>query len=141
MEIVKYNRDIHYATIYSWFSERDWEGPPSNILPVNGYVAMNDNSPIAAAFCYCSKDEALAFMTWVVTDPKEQGHLAGVGLQKLVDAIKTFVTDLGCKVLYTEAPTEEIVKIYKGLGLEVLHSNVVSLGLSLDNRTLNYMKD
>lgn len=97
------------ALIASWYEKRNYLniGP---ILPPDGFVAEDENGPIACVWVY--KSVPLGFLEFAVTRP-EKTISALKGLKLCIDAAKKFVIDEGMVGLFQFIPDQRLVKYYE----------------------------
>lgn len=86
-------------------------------LPVNGWVAEDDEGPIAAVWLY-STDSIVSLLEWSVTRPKSSVNgIAGLALA--IEEAKTFARAMGFKAMVQFLGNERLIRYYKeNLGFE-----------------------
>jgi hypothetical protein len=92
-------RDVEkkdYETLCGWWKCQNFEAPPWEILPATGYIA----NETAAAWLYLS-NSPIAWIEWVVVDPKAPKKLRGNSIDAVIEHVAASAKFTGATVLFT----------------------------------------
>ena len=76
IHIVQFNAEDDYGMVSDWWLNHDHPEVPLYALSDNGFVAMYNNNPIAALWAYTTNNSNMAWLEWLITDPK--GDIRGI---------------------------------------------------------------
>lgn len=119
----------------------NWEAPPKQALPNKGYVAFENDQPIAACFLYADSDSTFAFLGWTITEQSCSKLLRAKACLSVVKDTTELAKRMGkdLVIAYTQNPA--LVDMYKKLGMQEMEHNVTTLAVSFSDIDLEMLKD
>ena len=138
MRLVPFNPH-YYEKIKPWWAQYGWEAPRLEVLPKIGFVALKDETPIAAGFYYQSCS-GMAYMDWIIADRDASLISRGKAVYRIVERIIEDAKVRGFHVLYTVTANSSLIETYKKIGLSEMESGATTLALSLNGVSTQFLR-
>lgn len=126
-----------YPTLVNYWEGHGWPAIPEKFLPKTGVAIVDESDAIlAAGFAYLDNSSCVAWMDWVVTNPRNRPTVSLVALGHLFEAIKEAIAALndgqhGYGPLITACRQPSLVRLYEKHGFTVSDRDVTHLMLVL----------
>lgn len=85
-----------YPVLCEWWGAQSFPSPPKEILPATGYMA----NEVAAGFLYLT-NSPIAWLEWVVADPKAEKKLRNQSINEVIEHISKSAKVTGNMLLFT----------------------------------------
>ena len=109
---VDFKKDL--PDLQSWWTTQDWPKMGLNMLGDHGYIAEDlTGAKLAAAWLLPIDTTELAFVEWIVGNPKVPHEIKGIGIQSVIDACVDKAAKLGKKSLITMVKNERLINRLK----------------------------
>lgn len=108
MNIIKFDANKHYRDVASWWDSHNWPIIPLSTLPKVGFVAMDKDDPIAAAWLY-QTDSDLSILEWYISDPKSDWKKREEALGDIINAASEFAKENGFKTIFTFCNNKRLI--------------------------------
>jgi hypothetical protein len=122
MAIEYFEPDRHYEMIAKWWEGHDWPAIPMLSLPKLGLIVNN----CCAGFLYRT-DSTVAWMEFVVSDPKGNRRQNKESLGILVDSMVALARENGFESVVTSMRSHGLIKELKKHGFKVTDENMTNL--------------
>lgn len=108
MTVEQFNPELHYESVCSWWEGHGWPALPMNALPSRGFIVPD----VAAGFLY-STDSCIAWMEWVVANPKANARDIYSGVKELVSTIIKEAKEDGFSLVFTAVRHHGLGRLYE----------------------------
>lgn len=99
--------------------------PPFEILPENGYVAIQNGNPILMAWAYLFVGIGIYWVAWVRINPTNNPLLTNQASKVMMDHIHRDVAQYGYNTCYTTSEAGNgLDKMLERQGFQPVHTNV-----------------
>lgn len=128
IQIHPYSQANHYALISSWWEGHNWSPMPAHKLPPFGFIACNDEIPIAGAFAYLDNGgTGVAMLEWSVGNPEANPRKLLLSIKALITFMIEELNKIGYDVVFTSCKVEGLIKIYEKCGFQKTDSGMTHL--------------
>ena len=110
---------IHYEKVCEWWKGHGWPIIPIPFLPSRGYIIPD----VAAGFLY-STDSNIAWMEWIVGNPKANSRTVYEGIKTVVEHIKEIALEDGYGTIFTTVRPSGLEKVYNKVGFTTTDKNM-----------------
>lgn len=138
MEVIKFDSELHFEVLKSWWLQYGWVVPELETLPPTGFIAVSNGAPICAGFCYFT-DSKMAFMDWIIGDRSADKELRKQGVDMVINALITRAKEKEVGIIYTVTGNTHLINTYKELGFGEMEKNISSLAYSF-NKDTDFLK-
>lgn len=138
MDIVQY-RSSHYDALSKFWAQYGWEAPPEDVLPKQGFTAIDNGKIVGAAFVYLSCS-GMALLDWVIVDKHALPFTRGRATHDVIEACREYAKSQGKRVLYTITANKSLIASYERLGFEKMEQNATTMALSLDGTKTEFLR-
>lgn len=125
--IKEFELENDYGVVSNWWAEHGYPKVPAYALSDDGFMAMYDNNPIAAVWAYTTDNSAMAWLEWVVSDPKADGKALKPCLLAMIEFAVRHCKAKGCNVILAHTDHKGIIKRCGEAGFTVSTSEIKSL--------------
>lgn len=126
MRVREFDRGNDYALAASWWEKRHYLVAPMFMLPPNGLVVCDGDTPVAIGFLMRT-DAGVAGPCHLVSNPDEPGEIRHQALDLLIQSLIERAKELGHRVICAETNLERLVERYKNLGFTVTDTGVFAM--------------
>lgn len=126
MRVRDFDRDSDYETAVSWWKARNYLVSPLFMLPPNGLVICDGDTPVAMGFLMRT-DAGVAGPCHLASNPVAAGKIRHQALDLLLNSLVERAKELGHRVICAETNLEPLVDRYKRLGFAVSDSGVFTM--------------
>lgn len=108
----------------------DWgfpSPPPKSMLPTTGFIAYDEDIPVAACFLYVTNSE-IAWVTWLVSNKqyRKKPHRRII-INSLIEAVCEGARKTGHSIIYTATNNKSAVQSFKDAGFISTSKNTQEL--------------
>lgn len=90
-----------YQTLCSWWTTHSWPAIPREMLPMRGYMAFQNDTPVIAGFLYRDDTSLVGMIEWIVSNPDVSHGTKQAGFTELMTHIALVAKGLGLRALFT----------------------------------------
>lgn len=126
LTFISIDLEQHYPLIAGWWAKHQWAIIPKECLPQTGLIAVQGETPLAAAFLYRT-DSAMGWLEFMVTNPDANPITRARGLKEVIKRLSSEAPHLGIKCLFSSTVNDGLVKILKGADFTVGDTNTTQL--------------
>lgn len=113
---IRYYTDLDYETVSGWFQAHDGFRPERSHFPIEStFLCCLSEKPILVVSLILTNIQ-LGWIEFFMGNPEASGPLRREGTRLLLDFLKVFAQESGCKQLFCMSPNEGLRKYYKELG-------------------------
>lgn len=113
-----------YDMLASWWAAQKFPVIPWEALPQIGVLIGDENEPLAAGWLY-QTDSCIAWIEWVVANPKPQDRkLRSLAIDAVISALTTQAKEIGAKMIFTSNKHARLGKRFKDQGFQHTDSGV-----------------
>ena len=123
---VRFEADLHYNKISSWWKAQNWPVIPLSHLADIGIVSCVDEKPIAAGWLYRT-DSAFCVFEWIVADPEVRGETRDLALGHLISSGKDLAKELGFQSIFMSVRNQSLIGRLTKAGFKVSDENMTNL--------------
>ena len=110
-----------YKTACDWWDFWFKKSLPKDFLPDNGksgFMIEKDNQPIACGFLYVTNSK-VAFLGWVVSNPKYKQKDRRKIIKKLISNIEETCINMGYSYMFTVCSNKHLISMHEDLDWEL----------------------
>lgn len=122
IEVVEYVKELHELTIQRWFEHYGWDGSVMSIVSDEGYVAIDDLDPVAAAWVYRVENAPVAYIEWLIGNPDAGDRTKLEGVRGVLDTCKESCLNSDIRFIIGSSQNEAILKRLESNGYATLGS-------------------
>ena len=114
----EFNPEKHHGMLCEWWTEWKWPAVPVSLLPKNGIVVYEEETPVCAGFMYLT-DSDWGIMEWIVGNPwvsKEERHN---GLDCLIQDLILVAKSNAKKAIFSSVNHPSLIDAYSRNGMIV----------------------
>ena len=131
MNIRLYSNEEDYDAVCHWWTERDMEPLPKNVLQSVGYIAHKGGKDIACAWLYMDYVSGVAWFNLFVANPEAGGNEIKEAHQTIIDAFKLFAENEGFVIMMAFYQQRSLAKLAQKQGFQVNHESVTELFMGI----------
>lgn len=128
MEVKSFSLIDHYEIISDWWTGHDWTVLPQQVLPHNGLIVYDDNTPICAGFLY-KTDSAICWLEWVISNPLAKKEQRSEALNALIDCLVGLAKTMGFSIIFTSIKHPGLIKRMEQIGFQVNDNGMTNMSL------------
>lgn len=126
MFLCKFDKEKHYGIIADWWEHHKYPLLSKDFLPENGFLAVENDQPIAAIFLF-KTDSTVMHMDFPVTNPKASSEMRHEALKMVTEGAKVLAKELGFKTIFTYSDSTNLINRYESLGFIKCDTGVTHL--------------
>lgn len=107
-----------YPVVCAWWQARKWTPMPLRYLPKNGHVAYDGGKLLAAAWLYLDSTCPLAWLDWLVTNPKNSPKESIKAIHAVIDTLTLTARAMGSEIMMTAVENKKLIKLYSEKGFK-----------------------
>lgn len=111
-----------YKTLTSWWEQWKWPVLPKEFLPNNGtggYMVEKNNIGIVAGFTYLTSNSKVAWLEWIISNPKYKKKDRGKAIETLIITSEEVCKKLGYSFMFSIGRNQGLINKHKKLGWSV----------------------
>lgn len=112
MHIQEFNIKRDYPFIVSWGEKQDWPIMPPKYYGHKGYIAYDNDTPIATAFVYRDKGCPFCILEWVIGNPDVDWEVRKEGLDLVIDTASQWAKNDGAEIVLTMTKNKRLIEKY-----------------------------
>lgn len=113
-----------YATICGWWEQHGGKCVPEHVLPKCGVIVENaDKEIVAAGWLYMDNSVGIAWLAWLVSNPKQNAFKVAKGIRILLLAIEELCKEFNYGILFTMTDRESLGRFFEQNDFTSNHSN------------------
>lgn len=109
LHVIPFNEKDHYETLVTWWDSHKFSAPPVHALPRTGVVVVSNETPVAAGFLY-KTDSCIAWMEFIISNPKSDRMLRSEALDILMDCLCNLAKTMGFKTVFTSSNLPKFIE-------------------------------
>lgn len=115
-----------YPTLVSWWNHYKWPGVPEDFLPTEGYIACNEDKPVAAVFTYKTNSKVV-LMEWLVSDPASDKEVRDKLISDLIEFVALTVQNQGFRYIYSCIQLPKLIERLKTHGFQLADKDMCNM--------------
>ena len=128
------DKDKDYPVFCDWWRGHGWNPPPKVILPKYGAVAKNSKGMIAAVWAYMDNSVGVAWLEWLVTDPKAGALTSIKAITYMVACVEeTLKEEFDYGVIMTTCKQPALVRLFERLDYKITDRKMTHLFKIMDD--------
>jgi len=114
MIVREFNANTDYSYIQEWGEKQEWPILPVEYYGLKGFIAYNNDIPIAVGFIYrLDEGNPLCMLEWLIGNPDADWKIRKEGISKVIDACFTWAKEDGAEVVITMTKNKRLIEKYK----------------------------
>lgn len=108
--IHRFDNQIHYDLICSWWLEHSWPCIPLDMLPVeNGLLCYYNDKPVCSGFIY-NTGTSIAWLEWLLCDPQAPKSYRSDAIDYLIKALELLAKENEATVVFTSVVSKPLIR-------------------------------
>jgi hypothetical protein len=113
MQVRKFDINIDYEDVKSWWIKQGWDVIPKHLLGITGFIAYDENVKYAACWLYRDKGCPISILEWTVGNPEVDYKLRHEALNEVMEECFKVAKEDGAELILTMTKNKRLIEKLK----------------------------
>lgn len=113
MIVREFNIKEDYVDVHKWFKANNWQPMAPEMYGIQGYIAVDGDTKIAASWVYRDKKCPISIMEWTVGNPDISWEKRQKGINAVIDKCLNWAKEDGAQYIFTMTKNKRFLEKLK----------------------------